>query len=77
MGANYLSATALEFRDRVSLLLTTECWKIITSVFTVTRRLEKHFMLKFVCFKLLGHCNIFTFLLSFFIFRDFLCVLVT
>ena len=40
----------------------------------VTRRLEKHSILKFICFKLLGHCNIFTFLLIFFIFNDFLCV---
>ena len=35
--------------------------KIITSVFIVTRRLEKHSILKFICFKLLGRCNIFTF----------------
>ena len=40
--------------------------KIITSVFIVTRRLEKHSILKFICFKLLGHCNIFTFSLVFF-----------
>ena len=40
--------------------------KIITSVFIVTRRLEKHSVLKFICFKLLGPCNILTFLLSFF-----------
>ena len=72
-----LSATALEFRHGVSLLLTTgQMLKIITSVSIVTRRLEKHSVLKFICFKLLGHCNIFTFLFSvFFTFRDFLCVL--
>ena len=40
--------------------------KIITSVFIVSRRLEKHSVLKFICFKLLGHCNVFTFHLSFF-----------
>jgi len=34
--------------------------KIITFVFIVTRRLEKHSILKFTCFKLLGHCNRFT-----------------
>ena len=46
--------------------------KIITSVFIVTRRVEKHSILKFICFKLLGHCNIFTFSLDFLIFHDFL-----
>ena len=40
--------------------------KIITSAFIETRRLEKHSILKFICFKLLGHCNIFTFSLVFF-----------
>ena len=40
--------------------------KIITSVFIVTRRVEKHSILKFICFKLLGHCYIFTFSLVFF-----------
>ena len=39
--------------------------KIITSVFIVTRRLENSSVLKFICFKLLGHCNIFTFSLVF------------
>ena len=33
----------------------------ITSVFIVTRRLEKHSTLKCICFKLLRRCNIFTF----------------
>ena len=47
-----------------------------TSVFIATRRLEKHSILSFICFKLLGRYNIFTFsLLVFFIFHDFLCVL--
>ena len=49
--------------------------KTNTSVFKVTRRLEKHSVLKFICFKLLGHCHIFTFLLIFFyISRPSLCV---
>ena len=39
----------------------------ITSVFILTRRLEKHSILKFICFKLLGHCNTFTFSLVFFL----------
>ena len=51
-------------------------FKIITSVFIVTRRLEKHSILKFLRFKPLGHCNIFTFLLSFFFFQDLLSVCV-
>ena len=62
-----LSATALEFRDRVSLLLTTDVEA--TSVFRVTRRLEKHSIWSFICFKLLERCNIFTFsLLVFFLY---------
>ena len=35
-------------------------------IYSNSGRLEKHSVLKFICFKLLGHCNIFTFLLSFF-----------
>ena len=48
--------------------------KIITSVFIVTRRLEKHSILKFICFKLLGRCNIFTFSLVFFLYFMTFCV---
>ena len=49
--------------------------KIVTFVFIVTRRLKKHYILKFICFKLLGHCNIFTvFLVSFCISWLSLCV---
>ena len=40
--------------------------KIITSVFIVTRRLEKHSILKFICFKLLEHCNIFSLVFLYF-----------
>ena len=40
--------------------------KIVTSVFIETRRLGKHSIFKFICFKLIGRCNIFTFSLAFF-----------
>ena len=30
-------------------------------IYSNSGRLEKHSVLKFICFKLLGHCNIFTF----------------
>ena len=56
-------------------------------IYSNSGRLEKHSVLKFICFKPLGHCNIFTFrkvlliclFIYFFlyIFHDFLCVLVT
>ena len=59
-----LSATALI--SRLSFVtIDNRMLKIITSIFIVTRRLEKHSILKFNFFKLLGHGNIFT-LLSFF-----------
>ena len=50
--------------------------KIITSVFIVTRRLEKYSILKFIRFKLPKHCNILTFLLRFFFYISWvsLCV---
>ena len=38
----------------------------MTFVFIVTRRLKKHSILKLICFKLLGHCSIFTVFLFFF-----------
>ena len=61
-----LSATALEFRDWISLLLTTECWRLSPLYLQWLWRLEKHSISKFICFKLLGYCNIFTFTLAFF-----------
>ena len=63
-----LSATALEFRysdwqPNVEVNHLCIYSKLIEGL---SERLEKHYILKLICFKLLGHCNIFTFLLSFF-----------
>ena len=45
LDQRFLSATALEFGDWISLSLTTECWRL-SPVFIVTRRLEKPSILK-------------------------------
>ena len=66
-----LSNFVIEFRY---FYIDNRMFKIITSVFIVTRRLEKHSILKFLRFKPLGHCNIFTFLLSFFFSWPSVCV---
>ena len=85
MGAK--CATALEFPHLSFVFIDNRMLKIITSafivtkrlekhsvlkfIFIVTKRLEKHSVLKFIFLKLLGHCNIFTFLVSFFISMTF------